>query len=253
MREQGRVAVTGAHGRIGTALVEQLAAHGYSLTLLDRPGSGVGTMRALGTIIELDLAQPAASGLFADVDVVVHLAGEARHDASWETLLPDNIQASYNVASAAMRAGCRRLIVASSVHAVYASPTRPVGSARSRYVYPDLYGVTDMLRGSARVLVRASRTDVAAAAIRIGAFQTVEAARAPGAAERIADTFIAVPDLLVARARDQRRVPVRRSPRRCSWRGRTARHGRNRRATRLARPTPFPSELRPLSLSRFGH
>jgi hypothetical protein len=37
---------------------------------------------------------------------------------------------------------------------------------------------------------------MSAAAVRIGAFQTVEAARAPGASERVADTFIAVPDLL---------------------------------------------------------
>lgn len=194
MSEQGRVAVTGAYGRIGTALVEQLAAHGYSLTLLDRPGSGVGTMSALGTIIELDLAQPAASGLFADVDVVVHLAGEASHDASWETLLPDNIKASYNVASAAMRAGCRRLIVASSVHAVYASPTRPV--AVDDPVAPsDLYGVTKCFV-EALAFWCAHRGPMSAAAIRIGAFQTVEAARAAGVAERIADAFIAVPDLL---------------------------------------------------------
>ena len=37
---------------------------------------------------------------------------------------------------------------------------------------------------------------MSAAAVRIGAFQTLRAARAPGAAERMADTFIAVPDLL---------------------------------------------------------
>ena len=125
MREPASVAVTGACGRIGSALVEQLAAHGYPLTLVDRPGSGVGTMSSLGAIVECE-AQPPPPALFAGVDVVVHLAGEARHDASWETLLPDNIQASYNVASAALRAGCRRLIVASSVRAVYANPTRPV-------------------------------------------------------------------------------------------------------------------------------
>lgn len=37
---------------------------------------------------------------------------------------------------------------------------------------------------------------MSAAAVRIGAFQTVEAARAPGAAEWMADTFISVPDLV---------------------------------------------------------
>src|SRR5512142_3015404 len=101
MREPVSVAVTGANGRIGSALVQHLAARGYRLTLVDRPGSSSGATSAVGSIVELDLGQPPPVGLFAGVDVVVHLAGEARHDAGWDTLLPDNIQASYNVASAA--------------------------------------------------------------------------------------------------------------------------------------------------------
>jgi len=194
MRDPMSVAVTGACGRIGTALAERLAAHCYPLTLVDRPGSDVRTMSALGAIIELDLAQPPPPGLFAGIEVVVHLAGEARHEASWDTLLPDNIQASYNVASAAMRAGCRRLIVASSVHAVYASPTRPV--AVDDPVAPaDLYGVTKCFV-EALAFWCAHRGPMSAAVVRIGAFQTVEAAGEPWAAERIADTFIAVSDLL---------------------------------------------------------
>jgi uronate dehydrogenase len=124
----------------------------------------------------------------------VHLAGEARHDASWETLLPDNIQASYNVASAAIRAGSRRLIVASSVHAVYASPTRPI--ATDDPVAPaNLYGVTKCF-AEALAFWCAHSAPMSAAAVRIGAFQTLDATRAPGASERMADTFIAVPDLL---------------------------------------------------------
>lgn len=194
MRLPGSVAVTGAFGRIGSALVEQLAADRYPLTLVDRPGSGVSAMSRLGAIVEFDLAQPPPPGLFAGVEVVVHLAGEARHDASWETLLPNNIQASYNVASAAMRAGCRRLIVASSVHAVYASPTRPV-AADDPVAPADLYGVTKCFV-EALAFWCAHRGPMSAAAVRIGAFQTLEEARAPGATERVADTFIAVPDVL---------------------------------------------------------
>ena len=194
MREPVSVAVTGANGRIGSALVQHLAARGYRLTLVDRPGSSFGAPSPVGSIVELDLGQPPPVGLFAGVDVVVHLAGEARHDAGWDTLLPDNIQASYNVASAAMKAGCGRLIVASSVHAVSASPRRPV--AVDDPVAPaDLYGVTKCFV-EALAFWCAHRGPMSAAAVRIGAFQTVEAARAPEAAERIADTFIAVPDLL---------------------------------------------------------
>jgi nucleoside-diphosphate-sugar epimerase len=194
MRDPAGVAITGAFGRIGGALAEHLASVGYPLTLVDRPGTGVGTMSALGTVIELDLAQPPPPELFAHSDVVVHLAGEARHDALWETLLPDNIQASYNVVSAAMRAGCRRLIVASSVHAVYASPTRPV-AANDPVAPANLYGVTKCFV-EALAFWCAHSGPMSAAAVRIGAFQEPEAATQPGAAERMADTFIAVPDLL---------------------------------------------------------
>ena len=81
-------------GRIGRALVEHLAARRYPLSLVDRPGSGLEAMAALGAVVELDLADQPPAGLFDGVEVVVHLAGEASQDASWDSLLPDNIEAS---------------------------------------------------------------------------------------------------------------------------------------------------------------
>lgn len=194
MPEPRSVAVTGACGGIGSALVERLAARGHPLTLVDRPGAGVGSLSSAGTTAELDLAQSPPPGLFDGVDTVVHLAGDPRPEAPWEVLLPDNIQASYHVASAAIAAGCRRLIVASSVHVVSASPARPV--AETDPVAPaDLYGVTKCFV-EALASWCAHRGAMSAAAVRIGAFQTIEAAHAPWAAGQIGDTFIAVADLL---------------------------------------------------------
>ncbi|MGO9754677.1 MAG: NAD-dependent epimerase/dehydratase family protein [Solirubrobacteraceae bacterium] len=135
------VAVTGACGRIGRVLVEHLVERRYPLTLVDRPGRGLASMTGLGAVNELDLADPPPPGLFEGAEVVIHLAGEANQNASWESLLPDNVQASYHAATAAMRAGCRRLIVASSVHAVMASARRPV-AADDPVAPADLYGVT---------------------------------------------------------------------------------------------------------------
>jgi uronate dehydrogenase len=190
---QPRVAVTGACGRIGGALVEHLAAHRYPLTLVDRSGGGRQAMAARGAIVELDLADRPPPGLFAGVDVVVHLAGEPSPDASWDRLLAANIQASYHVADAAMRAGCRRLIVASSVHAVSASPQRPV-TPDGPVAPADLYGVTKCFV-EALAFWCAQRGSMSAAAVRIGAFQTVEASRDSGA-QWMADVFIAVSDLV---------------------------------------------------------
>ncbi len=187
------VAITGARGHIGRALVEHLAARGYPLTLVDQPETGLAAMAPFGAVVELDLARPTSPELFAGVDVVVHLAGEASPDAPWETLRTANIEASYQVASAAMQAECRRLIVASSVHAVSASAQRPV--APDDPVAPaDLYGVTKCFL-EALAFWCAHQGAMSAAAVRIGAFQTVEASRASGA-DWMADVFIADSDLV---------------------------------------------------------
>jgi nucleoside-diphosphate-sugar epimerase len=193
MRVPPSVAVTGACGGIGRVLVEHLADHGYQLTLIDRPGTGLEGLAARGNIRELDLAEQPPAGLFNGVDVVVHLAGEASADASWDTLRADNVEASYHVASAAQLAGCQRLIVASSVHAVSATAEPPV--APDGPVAPaDLYGVTKCFV-EALAFWCAHRGPMSAAAVRIGAVQTVAASRASGA-EWMADVFIAVPDLI---------------------------------------------------------
>jgi nucleoside-diphosphate-sugar epimerase len=186
------VAITGACGRIGSALVEHLAAEGYALTLVDRPGSELEAMGAAGSVAEVELAHELPARLFADVDVVVHLAGEPDPEARWEDLLEDNIKASYNVASAALEARCRRLIVASSVHAVSASPTRPV-AATDPVAPADLYGVTKCFVEA--LAFWCAQRGMSAAAVRIGAFQTVEASQERGA-EWMAEVFIAASDLV---------------------------------------------------------
>lgn len=186
------VAITGACGRIGRALVEHLAAEGHPLTLIDRPGRGLEAMAAAGAVAELELARELPAAILAGADVVVHLAGEPDPDAPWDVLLPDNIQASYNVALAALQASCRRLIVASSVHAVAASEQRPV--APDDPVAPaNLYGVTKCFVEA--LAFWCAHRGMSAAAVRIGGFHTLDAAQR-GDADPVADVFIAAPDLL---------------------------------------------------------
>jgi nucleoside-diphosphate-sugar epimerase len=154
-------------------------------------------MASCGSVVELDLARELPAGIFSGVDVVVHLAGEASAEASWESLLANNIQASYQVASAALKASCRRLIVASSVHAVSASPKRPV--APNDPVAPaDLYGVSKCFVEA--LAFWCAHRGMSAAAVRIGAFQTVEASQQSDA-DWMADVFIAAPDLVALLAR----------------------------------------------------
>ena len=53
----------------------------------------------------------------AGVDAVVHLGGIAVEEA-WEKIMPANVAGTYNLFEAARRAGVRRIVVASSNHAV---------------------------------------------------------------------------------------------------------------------------------------
>ena len=123
-----RVLVTGAAGRIGKEIAEELSST-HELCLLDRrPVSGRPSVIA-------DLAQagtasswrrwfrPKASqwsDSFAGVDVIVHLAADARNYAPWQQVVPDNIQATWNVLEAATQHEVRRVVFASSHWAVKA-------------------------------------------------------------------------------------------------------------------------------------
>lgn len=56
------------------------------------------------------------------VDTVLHLAANPSPAATWEELLPTNISGTYHTFVAAKAAGCRRVVYASSIHAVAGHP-----------------------------------------------------------------------------------------------------------------------------------
>ena len=106
-----KVLIVGASGEIGTQLAHRLS-HRYALTLADRrpPPSGASTLEF--DVADLDAYATACAG----VDTVVHLAAERRPDAAWEELLPANVIGAYHAFEASRRAGCRRVVFASSIH-----------------------------------------------------------------------------------------------------------------------------------------
>ncbi len=57
-----------------------------------------------------------------DIDTVLHLAADPGPSATWSILLPANIIGTYNAFVAAKAAGCRRVLYASSIHAVSSYP-----------------------------------------------------------------------------------------------------------------------------------
>jgi uronate dehydrogenase len=111
--------ITGAAGRIGQLFVHHLKDR-YDLVLTDI----VDAPETFGfTFVKADISSlESIRPLFDDVHTVIHLAADYRREASWESLLPNNMIGVYNVFEAAHQAGCKRVIFASSINSVDGYP-----------------------------------------------------------------------------------------------------------------------------------
>jgi len=107
--------ITGAAGNLGSKLRRHLDSKpGYQLALLDKnPAHDA-------AISDADLSTCAKSWTdrFSGVDTVVHLAADASQWAAWSSLARNNIDATINVFEAAVEHRVRRVVFASSVHAM---------------------------------------------------------------------------------------------------------------------------------------
>jgi nucleoside-diphosphate-sugar epimerase len=120
-----RVVITGAAGRIGNQLVDELSGSHELLVIDRRPIIGRKSIIA-------DLSQrPTTRGrriwrsrssrwsdAFKGANAVVHLAATIEPSAPWEKVCPNNIQATWNVLEAAAMHRVPRVIFASSNWAV---------------------------------------------------------------------------------------------------------------------------------------
>ncbi|GAA3510118.1 nucleoside-diphosphate-sugar epimerase [Streptosporangium album] len=173
-----KLLITGGAGAIGSGYAEW-ARDRYQVTLLDLPGQFDDRHAHLGRLVEADLRQlDEIREAFDGVDTVLHLGGERHPWATWSSLLPANIVGTYNVIAAAVAAACRRVVYASSVHAVSGYPPGS-GVTEDDPVHPgDLYGVTKAF-GEALGSFVASTEQLSFVALRIGAFQDPRVIDAP--------------------------------------------------------------------------
>ena len=120
-----RTLVTGGSGFIGSALVDRLAGDGHQVTVVDDLSTGrlenLDGARSSGRVelAELDLAGPDLAGVVAAArpEVVYHLAAQIDVRRSVADPLHDarvNVLGTIALAKAALEAGCRRLVFASS-------------------------------------------------------------------------------------------------------------------------------------------
>ncbi len=135
------VLLTGAGGRVGTAILRGLGER-YDWRLLDReplahedlPGDVSTDDVVVADITDPDAVREAVDG----VGAVIHLAGDPRPDAPWESVLRNNIDGTQSIFSAAAEAGVDRIAFASSNHAV--------GAYETDERTPDLYRPDDQFR-----------------------------------------------------------------------------------------------------------
>ena len=170
------VLITGAAGNIGTVFARD-AHDKYELRLTARDEDDLRPLAELGNTVAADIGDlDVMKRVCEGIDTVVHLAGDASPSATWESAHEANILGSYNIFIAAKHAGCRRVVYASSIHAVSGYPP-DVQVRTDDPVNPgDIYGVTKCF-GEALGRYMGEKEGLSTIAVRIGAFQPLEAAR----------------------------------------------------------------------------
>jgi len=203
-----KVLVTGAAGRIGSYFARH-SSDNYALSLVDHPrrAGDLDKLAAFGATATAELDDlDRLKELFAGVDTVLHLAADPSPAATWDSVRRNNITGAYHVFVAAKAAGCRRVVFASSIHAVSGYPDDVQVKTHDPVNPGDLYGVSKCF-GEALGRYMAEQEGVSTICIRIGAFQPIEAARDKKGL-RMLDAFVSRRDLnqLIHRCIDAERV-----------------------------------------------
>jgi len=165
-----KVLLLGATGRVGPGLIDEYFKNYqkyYEIIIgihrVSKEDYGLKTRKYdLGNISKLKQA-------FKGIDVVVHLAAQSNPDASFEEILEPNIVGAYNVFEAARLAKVKRIVFASSVHAI-----RGYGigeKVKHNYIpKPTYYYGASKVWGESLCYIYSTKFNMSCLAIRIGAY-----------------------------------------------------------------------------------
>ncbi|UJR28130.1 hypothetical protein I4U23_009386 [Adineta vaga] len=174
------VLVTGAAGNIGKYFAEHANKQKYKLRLMvhsTHEPEKTEPLKPFGEIVQGDLDQMnALDKVCKDVHTIIHLAGDPDPSGTWDSLRKANIEGLYNIFLAAKKAGVKRMVYASSIHAITGYPKDVQVKTNEPSNPGDLYGVTKCF-GEALCRYMGEKEGVPSIAIRIGAFQDHSAAR----------------------------------------------------------------------------
>ncbi|CAF0887452.1 unnamed protein product [Adineta ricciae] len=178
------ILVTGVAGNIGKYFAEHANKQKYKLRLMvhsiHEPEKSE-PLKNFGEVIQGDLDKmETLDKACKDVHTIIHLAGDPDPSGTWDSLKKANIEGLYNIFLAAKNAGVKRMIYASSIHAITGYP-KDVQAKTTEPPNPgDLYGVTKCF-GEALCCYMGEKEGVPSIAIRIGAFQEHAAAQSKDA------------------------------------------------------------------------
>jgi uronate dehydrogenase len=197
---RGTVLVTGSAGTIGSVLVQQLPAHGWTVRGFDRADGQDITDPA-----QLDEALTRGTAGTGGVHAIVHLAGQPT-EGPWPVVRDANIEGTFQVFEAARRNGVRRVVYASSNHAVGFTPV-PDGTQLPADIPPrpdTLYGVSKVFAESLGRYY-SDRYGLQVACLRIGTFaplppdnRSLSTWLSPGDCTRLVDACLRAPELRYA-------------------------------------------------------
>lgn len=116
-----KIAVTGAHGFVGSHVVDAARRDGHPVMALVSPWGTLDRLAAHASddAVEIrrgDVTEPASlAGVFDGCDAVVHAAARVRDFGRWETFERVNVDGTSAVVAEATAAGIRRIVFVSSV------------------------------------------------------------------------------------------------------------------------------------------
>lgn len=160
-----KILVTGAAGRVGSAVVKGLKDR-YSLRGFDRVPTPELEDAVVGDITDFDGVLIATQ----DMEAVIHLAGNPSSGAPWEEILPNNFIGTYNVFEAARQNGVRRIAFASRAGLLAPYP-KDVMRTVDMTPRPETYYSISKVFGESLGYMYSARFDMEFVAVRIGNFK----------------------------------------------------------------------------------
>lgn len=160
-----KLLITGAAGGLGSLCREGLTHMADRLRLSDI--ADLGSAKPHEELIQCDLAdRVAVEALVAGCDGIVHLGGRSIED-TWEVIRDANIDGMFNLYEAARKHGVKRVLFASSNHAIGFYRQTEVIDANARTRPDGLYGVSKVF-GEAIASMYHDKFGIETACVRIG-------------------------------------------------------------------------------------